>query len=256
MFARVPGWYSFRRDRLARRFEAEGHEVVGIVVQKTATLASLREWMHKLGFRVIVRKVIERLVTGSPGERRDMDDAPRVVNYPPCKAEVYRIASHNSYECLKIVAELRPDIVMLRGCLIIDKNVLQIPTFGTINPHYALLPAYRGMEVTEWSVLHGDPCGVSVHWVTEAVDAGEVIVSQRIDVKPGDTLGKLREKCAALSVDLLIKALRRIESDKLCAKVSAESGGRQYFVMHPRLYQLAGRRLSLVGGPESEKKTA
>jgi methionyl-tRNA formyltransferase len=101
------------------------------------------------------------------------------------------------------------------------------------------------MEVTEWSVLHGDPCAVSVHWVTEAVDAGGVIVSRQIDVKRGDSLGQLREKCAALSVELIVEALKKIEMGKIRPTVVPLSEGRQYFVMHPRLYELADRRLRL-----------
>jgi len=245
MFARVPGWYSFHQDRLARRFQAEGHEVVGIVVEKTGTLASLREWIHKLGPRVVIQKIFKRLVNRRSSEQAQTNGVRRIVNYPPCKARVYRIASHNSDECLKIVGELQPEVLVLRGCLIVRRGVLQIPKFGAINPHYAILPAYRGMEVTEWSVLHGDPCAVSVHWVTEAVDAGGVIVSRQIDVKRGDSLGQLREKCAALSVELIVEALKKIEVGKIRPTVVPLSEGRQYFVMHPRLYELADRRLRL-----------
>ena len=43
MFARVPGWYSFKQDRLVKRLQADGHEIIGIVVEQTKTLASLRE---------------------------------------------------------------------------------------------------------------------------------------------------------------------------------------------------------------------
>ena len=100
-------------------------------------------------------------------------------------------------------------MLVLRGCGIVKGGILSLPRYGAINPHYALLPAYRGMEVTEWSVLHGDPVAVSVHWVHEAVDAGGVIVSKRIEIEPGDSLGDLREKCAALAADLLAEALRR-----------------------------------------------
>jgi methionyl-tRNA formyltransferase len=167
----------------------------------------------------------------------------RIVDYPPCDIRRYRVASHNSDECLHIVRKLQPEVLVLRGCLVIKNRILQVPKFGTINPHYALLPTYRGMEVTEWSVLHGDPCAVSVHWASDGVDTGAVITSRLIDVKRGDSLGILREKCAALAVDLLVEALRKIEADKIRPAAACSSGGRQYFVMHPRLYQLAKKRL-------------
>ncbi len=70
-------------------------------------------------------------------------------------------------------------------------------------------------------------------------------MSRQIDVKRGDSLGQLREKCAALSVELIVEALKRIEVGKIRPTVVPLSEGRQYFVMHPRLYELAERRLRL-----------
>src|SRR5262245_59090378 len=103
MFARVPGWYSFQHDRLAKRFKAEGHEIGGIVVEKTKTINSLREWMHKLGPRVMIRKIFKKIV-GSKASQRSLENGMRPAeNYPPCDAPVYHIASHNSDGCVEII---------------------------------------------------------------------------------------------------------------------------------------------------------
>ena len=243
MFARVPRWYSFKQDRLAKRLQAEGHEIVGIVVEQTRTLASLLEWRHKYGSRVLIEKVASKLVgrtgrTSTPRQHTKLDD-----RLPPCDAPVYYVASHNSDECVGILKRLRPEVIVLRGCGIIKKQVLAVPTLGTINPHYGVLPAYRGMEVTEWSVLHGDPCAVSVHWVSEAVDTGGVIASRTINVERGDHLGHLREKAAVLAAELLVEALDIIQSGAARPRVMPTDEGRQYFVMHPRLRHLAEMRL-------------
>lgn len=114
---------------------------------------------------------------------------------------------------------------------------------GTINPHYALLPDYRGVDVTEWSVLLGDPAAVSIHWVLEEIDAGSVITSRRIEIERGDTLGDLREKSAALASDLIAEAIRRIEFGVATTPGKRSIEGRQYFTTHPRLRQLAELRL-------------
>jgi methionyl-tRNA formyltransferase len=242
MFARVPAWYSFRQDRLARRLLADGHEIAAIVAENAGTFATMREWLHKLGPRVVLRKAAKRLLgRASAGAREGSGHS--ATAYPRCEAPVHRVASHNSDACLAILRGLRPEVLVLRGCGLIRAPVLQVPTLGTINPHYALLPAYRGMEVTEWSVLHGDPCAVNVHWVLDAVDAGGVIAGRLVEVERGDSLGKLREKCAALAAELLADALRRIEVEGIRPSPVPSTQGRQYFVMHPRLYQLAERRL-------------
>jgi len=242
MFARVPAWYSFRHDRLAKRLQAEGHEIAGIVVEKVATHVILREWLYKLGPRIFVSKALKRIFGRSATRAPAQPDRQRAA-LRSCDAPVHHVAAHNSDECFEIITRLDPEVLVLRGCRLIRNRILEIPRIGTINPHYALLPAYRGMEVTEWSVLHGDPCAVSVHWVLEALDTGSVIVSRPIEVRPGDSLGDLREKCAALAVDLLAEALRRIERDRIRRVSLPAPGGRQYFAMHPRLRRLAESRL-------------
>lgn len=246
MFARVPRWYSFREDRLAKRIAAEGHEIAGIVVEKVKTRAALREWLFKLGPRMMIKKMVQkglRLAGVKGAAPKTTAGARPIENYPPCHAPVYHVDSHNSPECVEIVRKLQPKVLMLRGCGIIKKQIIEIPEIGVINPHYALLPAYRGMDVTEWSALHGDPCAVSVHWVSEAVDVGAVLAYRHIEVERNDTLGRLREKAAVLAAELLSTALSKIEAGVAKPMTVPAVEGRQYFVMHPRLRQAAELRL-------------
>lgn len=246
LFSRVPRWYSFRQDRLVKRLAAEGHDVVGIVVEQTNSLASIREWLWKLGPRLFLEKAMKKSLrrigvkSGTMSGKSSSDARHSEVVNP----EMYRVASHNSPDTVEIVRALRPDVIILRGCGIVRKPILDIPKSGTINPHYALLPAYRGMDVTEWSALHGDPVSVSVHTVNEGVDTGSVLVSRPVDVEPGDTVGALRDKSAALAVELIAEALK-VVGDSVHLSKEADAG-RQYFVMHPRLRQLANARLKRV----------
>lgn len=246
LFSRVPRWYSFRQDRLIKRLAAEGHDVVGIVAEQTNSLTSIREWLWKLGPRLFLEKAVKKTLSrigvkrGTASGKSGSDAWHSQVINP----KVYRVASHNSPESVEIVRALRPDVIILRGCGIIRKPILDIPKSGTINPHYALLPAYRGMDVTEWSALHGDPVSVSVHTVNEGVDTGPVLVSRPVDVEPGDTVGVLRDKSAALAVELIAEALKLVGASVHLSKEG--EAGRQYFVMHPRLRQLANLRLKRV----------
>jgi len=108
------------------------------------------------------------------------------------------VESRNSPECVEMVRRLRHELIILRGCVILSKQMLDTPSIETINLHYALLPDYRGKDATEWSALHDDPVGVSVHWVSKEVGAGTIILSRRITIERragrGVTLGDLREK--------------------------------------------------------------
>ena len=243
LFSRVPRWYSFRQDRLIRRLTVDGHDVVGIVAEQTSSLASIREWIWKLGPHLFLKKAMTKSLRriGVNGGTGNGKSSSAMTHSEMVNPKVYRVVSHNSPETVEIVRSLRPDVVILRGCGIIRKPILDIPKLGTINPHYALLPAYRGMDVTEWSALHGDPVSVSVHMVNEGVDTGSVLVSRPVDVELGDTVGKLRDKSAALAVELIAEALNVVGDAVHSSKEAGE--GRQYYVMHPRLRLLANARL-------------
>jgi methionyl-tRNA formyltransferase len=246
LFSRVPRWYSFKNERLASRLTADGHEIVGVVVEQTGTLKSIREWIWKLGFRVFFKKTLQK-ISGQKAQNATTETyADKSLNVK-VSPKVFLVKSHNSAECVEILKSLQPEVIVLRGCGIVKKQVLEVPKIGVINPHYALLPDYRGMDVTEWSALHGDPIAVSVHAVNEGVDTGKVLKSRIIEADAADTTGTLRDKCAALAVDLISEALAEIEKTQTLPKERIEAGGRQYFQMHPRLKKIADERLRKFG---------
>lgn len=252
LFSRVPRWYSFKNERLVRRLTADGHSVLGVIVEQTSTLSSIREWIGKFGIRVFIKKVFLTISGKKPQAVNTETDSAKNINVSP---KVFFVKSHNSPECVRIMEELQPEVLVLRGCGIIKKQVLDVPKFGTINPHYALLPAYRGMDVTEWSAIHGDPIAVSVHTVNQGVDTGAVLKSREIESSSDDTTGTLRDKCAALAVELISEALGDISENPVLPDGLNEVGGRQYFKMHPRLKKLADERLNKFGAPTNSAQS-
>lgn len=243
LFSRVPSWYSFRGDRLVTRLAREGHDIAGVVVERTPTLTMLREWMWKLGPGIVVEKGLRKGARLLGWRQGALDPAAVPSRQAPVNPPVFVVQSHNSSACVETVRRLQPDVIILRGCGIIKWPILEIPKLGTINPHYAVLPNYRGVDVTEWAALHGDPVAVSVHFVAEGVDTGAVLASRRVAVEPGDTLGRLREKSAALAVELFVDVLEKLASGTAVPRTQHVTEGRQYFSMHPRLKWLANERL-------------
>ena len=249
LFSRVPRWYSFKGDRCVGRLAREGHQIAGVVVEQMPTLSALREWLEKLGPRVLAEKaawkLLTRLALGQKGPSKSvLDSAPGSNAVRP---PVYVVDSHNSPGCVEMVRTMNPDVIVLRGCGIIKKPILEVPRVGTLNAHYGLLPTYRGRDVTEWAVLHGGPIGVTVHFVSEGVDVGAVLASRLVSVERGDTLGRLREKSAALAVELFVEVLAQLEAGSSRPVPQDTNQGRQYFAMHPRLKKLANERLKRIG---------
>ena len=59
---------------------------------------------------------------------------------------------------------------------IIPENIINLPTHGTWNIHYSLLPRWRGATPVEAAILHGDTkTGVSIQKMVFKLDAGDII---------------------------------------------------------------------------------
>lgn len=88
-----------------------------------------------------------------------------------------------------LVASHRPGLVVLAGFMrILGAAFVQRFAGRILNIHPSLLPAYAGLD-THRRVLDGgeQETGVSVHFVTESVDAGPIIAQARVPIRPGDS---------------------------------------------------------------------
>ena len=132
------------------------------------------------------------------------------------KVPLYRTNSVNSETFLKLVAELRPDLILSSQGHYMGRRLLSIPRFGVINKHAGLLPKYRGVYPVFWAMLNGEPeIGVSIHFMTEGLDAGEIILQKRIPIAETDTFETLYRKVVAVTPSLFISAIRAIGTNSV-----------------------------------------
>ena len=62
---------------------------------------------------------------------------------------------------------------------------------GAINLHPSLLPYNRGWHTPSWSILDGTPAGATLHFMTDRVDAGDIISQVEVEVRSSDTAHSL-----------------------------------------------------------------
>ena len=100
---------------------------------------------------------------------------------------------------VELLKGLHPDyIISIHFPYIFPKEVLEIPRCGTINLHPAYLPCNRGWHTPTWAIQEGTPYGATLHFVSEEVDAGDIILQRRIEVKPDDTADSLYKRVKRL----------------------------------------------------------
>lgn len=156
-------------------------------------------------------------------------------------AEHHRLESD---ECLATLRSLSPDVIALVGADIVPPTVLRLASIGTVNAHYGLLPRYRGMNVTEWSIWHDDPVGVTAHMVDPGIDTGDILLQETIAVEHRDTLESLRAKHQASAVRLVAAAVRGLGEGSIPRQMQRPEEGRQYYRMHPELRRRVEERLA------------
>ena len=128
-------------------------------------------------------------------------------------------------ELINEIKEINPDlIVVVAYGKIIPKEIIDIPKYGIINVHSSLLPKYRGASPIHSAILNGDTeSGVSIMYIEEELDAGDVILKEYCEITEEDTLGSLHDKLKRLGAVGLEKALKLIEEEKVVAEKQDES---------------------------------
>ena len=126
---------------------------------------------------------------------------------------------------IKKIKEINPDlIVVVAYGKILPKEIIDIPKYGIINVHSSLLPKYRGASPIHSAILNGDmESGVSIMYIEEGLDSGDVILQESCDILENDTLGTLHDKLKDLGAIGLEKALKLIEDGKVEATKQDES---------------------------------
>ena len=92
-----------------------------------------------------------------------------------------------------LVASYQPQLIVLAGFMrILTKAFVDAFAGKIINIHPSLLPKYRGLHTHKRAIEAGDALhGVSVHYVTQELDGGPVIMQASVPVLPDDTAESL-----------------------------------------------------------------
>jgi methionyl-tRNA formyltransferase len=97
---------------------------------------------------------------------------------------------------------------------------------GAVNVHYGVLPFYRGMNPIYQQMMHGDYAGVTVHWIDDGWDTGDIIATQYFP-HFGMTANEVYDKCEQLGLELLTRNLNKI-SNKIEGKPQDEKFAHYY----------------------------
>lgn len=118
---------------------------------------------------------------------------------------------------VKLMEEEEIDWILLAGYLpIVGETLLAKYKNRIINIHPALLPEYRGLDSYRRAFEDKvEVAGVSIHFVDEGIDTGEIILQEKFYRDPEDTLTDFVNKGKAIELQLFPKILEMINSGRL-----------------------------------------
>ncbi|MGM9834712.1 MAG: methionyl-tRNA formyltransferase [Bacilli bacterium] len=124
--------------------------------------------------------------------------------------EVYQPAKIS--DDINPIIRKKPDIIITCAYgQIVPKHLLMSPNYGCINVHASLLPEYRGGAPIHRCLMDGaEKTGVTIMYMDETLDTGNIINSKEYIIEDTDNVGTLHEKLSALGAELLLKTLPKI----------------------------------------------
>lgn len=123
----------------------------------------------------------------------------------------------NSPQTIEKIKRLQPDVLFsfyYRN--MVRPEVLAIPRIGAFNLHGSLLPSYRGRCPVNWVLVNGEEqTGVTLHYMVEKPDAGDIVGRKAVKIDFEDTARTLYDKLCEAAGGLLDELLPEMKKGKI-----------------------------------------
>ena len=148
----------------------------------------------------------------------------KVMTPPPVKVEaqkhqlkVLQPEKVRMEEDLQPVLDLMPDLIVTAAFgQILPKKLLESPKYGCINVHASLLPEYRGGAPIHQAIIDGkDETGITIMYMVEKLDAGDILTQEIIKIEEDDHVGTLHDKLSVVGANLLSQTIPELIAGKL-----------------------------------------
>ncbi len=192
------------------------------------------------------------LISGSGTNLQAIIDACKLADYPGSvvgvvsnKSDAYGLTraqdagietvvlSHKNFESrenydqalITKIDQLTPDVIVLAGFMrILTPAFVQHYQGKLLNIHPSLLPKYQGLNTHQRAIDAGDKeHGVSVHFVTEELDGGPVILQAKVPVFDGDTTDDLAARVHEQEHRIYPLVIKWLCQKRLCMTIESQN---------------------------------
>ncbi len=130
--------------------------------------------------------------------------------------EVWQPSSLKNEESIEFLKKFEPDIILVVAYgKILPQQVLEIPKIAPLNVHFSLLPKYRGAAPVQWAIVNGESeTGVTIIRMNERMDAGDILLSEKVPISSEDTTPTLFQKLIPVGIKLMEKAMEVLKRNE------------------------------------------
>ena len=120
-------------------------------------------------------------------------------------------------EFIRRIADVRPELLACASYgKILPRALLELEGMAALNVHPSLLPRYRGATPIQAALRDGqETTGVTVFWMTQRMDAGDIALAREQMIRPSDNYGTLHDALANLGAELLAEAATALSEGRL-----------------------------------------
>ena len=122
---------------------------------------------------------------------------------------------------IQTIRAFAPNLIVLAGYMRILSPRFVGSFDNIINVHPSLLPKYKGVNAVEQALESGDSeTGVTVHYVTEELDSGQIVMQHRVPILPNDDVKSLTKAIQRVEYGILPQAINLCASAETVPRVA------------------------------------
>ncbi len=228
----------------------ETFDISKVIVEKKANKTQfLKRRIKRLGYfkvlsQILFQLTVPKILKWHSQERiREIKLIYQLFTEPIPDNKVRNVNSVNSTDCIKIIKQEKPDLIIVNGTRIISKKVLNCTKAIFINTHAGITPKYRGVHGGYWALANRDNenCGVTVHLVDIGIDTGGVLFQQKISPTQKDNFSTYPYLQTGEGIIILKKAISYFLKNQLKEINPKVSESKLWY--HPTLWNYLFNRL-------------
>lgn len=179
------------------------------VQDKRGLVSTIRRSIKYEGVLATFEAAVRSVLPDRDGQSAAVED--RQAEAPSIRGPAH-FTAFESREALSHLNSFGADLGVIAGTYILPPEVFDAPSMGSINLHTGKVPEYRGSAPGFWELYNGeDHVGVTIHSVTEELDAGDILLQRMVplDRAPSiDPLAYLEEYRSAVLLPRGLQLLR------------------------------------------------